>query len=63
MGTVVESLWEIVIVDGLSGVIWVWIVANLSKSVIGDESAHLSFCQINISFLITWMPFTEVAYS
>jgi len=59
--TVVESLWEIVVVDGLSGVIWLIVVTNLSKSIIRIEARRQRFR--HMIFTIAWMSFAEVAYS
>ena len=56
-------MWDIVVVDGLSGVLWVLVVTKLSESVVCGESAPLSFLPVINAFVTAGMPFTEVANS
>lgn len=58
---VVESLRKEVGVDGLSSVIWVIYIANLSKSVVSEEVASQSFR--HMIFTVAWMPLAEVSNS
>ena len=63
VGAAVESLWEIVVIKGLPGVVWGLIVAKLPESVICGKSAPLSFRPAIHTLVITCMPFTVVANS
>lgn len=58
---VVESWRKIVIVNSLSGIVWMLVITNLSESIVREEAASQSFR--HIVFTIAWMPFAEITNS